>query len=206
MKIMDGILQLTGAPARIPDCSRKEFPDFLVEMGYKVGAEIGIYKGEYTERLCKAGLKMFAIDPWIEVEGQGGSNRKARQDFLYGHACRTLAPYDCTVIRKTSMDALQVFPDESLDFVYIDGDHSFRYIAEDICEWTKKVRIGGIVSGHDYFNTIASARKLICQVKSVVDAYTKVLGITNWYVFGQVDPEDEPDRKERFLSWMWVKT
>jgi hypothetical protein len=205
MKIMDGFKQLTGAPARIPDCSRKEFPEFLVEMGYKAGAEIGVYKGEYTERLCKVGLKIFAIDPWAEVQGQGDGNRQARQDFLYGHACRTLAPYDCVIIRKTSMDALQDFPDESLDFVYIDGDHSFRYIAEDICEWSKKVRVGGIVSGHDYFNTIPEARKLICQVRSVVDAYTKVFGITNWHVFGQIDPEEEPDRKERFLSWMWIK-
>ncbi len=48
------------------------------------------------------------------------------------------------------MDALEDFEDNSLDFVYIDGDHNFKHISEDIYEWTKKVRSGGIVSGHDY--------------------------------------------------------
>ena len=206
MKLIDGIQQLKGKPARILDCSRKEFPEFLVEMGYKVGVEVGVYKGEFTERLCKAGLKMFAVDPWMAFEGQGrDSKRQERQDFLFAHAKRVLASYDCTFIRKTSMDALSNFKDRSLDFVYIDGDHSFRHIAADIVEWEKKVRTGGIVSGHDYFNSWPKSRNSVCQVGVIVDAYTKVFEIENWWVFGELDPIKEPNAKERFLSWMWVK-
>ncbi len=47
----------------VPDCSRNELPQFLKTMGCKTGAEIGVYRGEFTERFCKAGLKIFGIDP-----------------------------------------------------------------------------------------------------------------------------------------------
>lgn len=206
MKLIEGI-KTKGRPFRIPDSSRADFPEFLVEMGYKIGAEIGVYKAEFTEKLCKAGLKVYAIDPWKSFEGAGRhQNRQERQDFLYSHAQRVLKPYpDCTIIRKTSMDALKDIKDGSLDFIFIDGDHSFRYIAEDVFEWPRKVRKGGIVSGHDFFDTPPHARNLVCQVKSVINAYTWAFGIENWYLFGHTNPEDEPNRKERFLSWMWIK-
>lgn len=205
MKLIDGIKQ-EGAPFFIPDCHRFELPEFFVELGYKTGVEIGVYKGAFTERLCKAGLRMYAVDPWKSFEGGGrDQERQDRQDFLFGHAGRVLAPYDCVLIRKTSMDALEEFPDESLDFVYIDGNHAFRYVAEDIAEWTTKVRKGGMIAGHDYFNTWPGAKNLVCQVKAVVDAYVSVFEISPWWTFGELDLQKEPDRKERFLSWMWFK-
>ena len=210
MRFIEAVKQLKGRPVRIPGCTRMDFPQLLVDMGYKVGAEVGVYKGEYTEKFCQAGLGMYAVDPWMAFPGQGRTQQvQERQDFLYGHACRTLAPYGLVpgggIIRKTSMEAVGDFTDGSLDFVYIDGDHSFRHIAADICEWEKKVRAGGVVSGHDYFNTRAAAVNIVCNVEAVVDAYTKAFEIDNWYVFGLTDPAEEPNRKERFLSWMWIK-
>jgi hypothetical protein len=204
MKIIDA-LKLKGKPAHIPNCSRKELPIFLKKRGYKVGAEIGVYKGEYTIHFCKAGLKIFAIDPWRTFAGQGRTqNRQKRQDFLFGHAKRYLKPYkNVTFVRKASMDALDDFKDGSLDFVYIDGDHDFRHIAEDIFEWSKKVRAGGIVSGHDYYCTIPQARNVICQVQYVVDAYVKTYKIENFYTFGNTNPSDR--RGDSTKSWFWIK-
>ena len=46
-------------------------------MDYTVGAEIGVYKGEYTKLFCDEGIQMYAIDPWEQI----GKNQK-RQDFL----------------------------------------------------------------------------------------------------------------------------
>lgn len=197
MKLIDALQQLKGKGVEIPDSSRDELPQFFVEMGYKIGAEIGVYKGEFTEKFCRAGLKHYAIDPWKSYDGSGRSQKlQERQDFLYGHTQRILAPYpDCTIIRKTSMDAINDFEDKSLDYVYVDGNHAFRYIAEDIYEWSHKVRNGGVISGHDYFNTIPSASNVLCHVSTIVDAYTKLYDIKDWYVFG---------RKDKYLSWMWI--
>jgi hypothetical protein len=198
MNLTDGI-KLKGAPVIIPDCHRNELPGFLVAQGYKVGAEIGVFKGEFTKKFLRAGLRMYAIDPWQSFTGQGRTQHKQEiQDGLLEETKRRLAPYlgkRCRIIRKTSMDAIKSFKPNSLDFVYIDGCHEFPYVAQDIYEWNKIVRPGGIISGHDYFNTPPHAANVLCHAKAIVDAYASVYKIKNWWLFGNPN----------YLSWMWFK-
>jgi len=207
MYIIDGI-KLSGKPAKIPESSRDQLPEFFINMGFKKGAEIGVYRGEFTEEFAEAGLEMYAIDPWIGYVGAGRTEKiQNKQDVNYTHAKDKLSKYkNCTLVRKSSMDALNNFKDGSLDFVYIDGDHRFRFIAEDIVEWYKKVRIGGVVSGHDYFNTPPKATNVICHVKEVVDAFTKAYDIENFYTVGHfASKEKAKTHSDRTLSWMFVK-
>jgi len=201
MKIMEG-LKLKGNPVMIPGCARIELPEFFKEMGYKTGAEVGVYKGGFTERFCKEGLKMFAVDPWTSYYGD---RDQSRQELIYKEAFERLAPYDCTIIRSSSMRAVRNFRPEQLDFVYLDGDHRFMQVAEDVVEWSKRVRKGGVVAGHDYFTSLPWARKFRCQVGVVVDAYTKAFGIDNWYLLGDLDPQTEPEWMDWRLTWMWIK-
>ena len=205
MKIIDGIKEI-GQPFKIPNCSRDELPEFFKEMGYKVGAEIGVFRGEFTEIFCKAGLQIYAIDPWMGYVGAGRTEKvQEKQDTNYEHAKKRLSRYkNCTIIRKTSMDALRDFKDNSLDFVYIDGDHRFKFIAEDIFEWENKVKSGGVVSGHDYFFSNPKATNVICHVGPAVDAFIKIKGIDNFYTFGITNPPRENDN-DKTLSWMFFK-
>ena len=206
MKITDALKE-KGLPFNIPDCGRDELPKFFKEMGFTIGAEVGVYKGEYAELFCKEGLKLFAVDPWHSYGGAGRTQKvQERQDFLYGHASRLLSKYsDCTVIRKTSEDAVKHFKDNSLDFVYIDGDHSFSHVAHDIQQWAYKVRKGGIVAGHDYFTTDRGAKNVICHVGPVVDAYMKAFGIDNFYTLGRTKPLEEEKRYDKTLSWFFIR-
>jgi glycosyltransferase involved in cell wall biosynthesis len=64
------------------------------------------------------------------------------------------------------MQAVTDFADESLDFVYIDGNHQLKYVVEDIVEWTKKIKKGGIIAGHDYIYTNPRTVAGICHVIS----------------------------------------
>lgn len=203
MKIIDGI-KLKGKPAKIPNCGRDDLPKFFKEMGYKVGAEIGVYIGEFTEKFCKEGFKMYAIDPWIPYLGSGRTFKLAEvQEKVYLQAKKRLEIYpNCQIIRKTSMEALKDIPDGSLDFIYLDGDHRFKYIAEDLVEWSQKVRKGGIISGHDYNDSIPQARNIICNVGSVVDAYVKSFGIENFYLIGGINNSSFYDK---YYSWLWIK-
>ena len=197
-------IKYEGSPFIIPDCGRDNLPQFFKEMGLKVGAEIGAYKGEFSAKFCKAGLYMYVIDPWLGFAGQGRTQQvQSTQDGYYEDAKRNLAPHqNCTIIRKASMDALTDFKDNSLDFTYVDGDHNFRHAAEDIYEWAKKVKIGGVVAGHDYFDTPFFARNVVCNVKAVLDAYVKAFNITNWYIY---KPEKGVDPNDRYYSWFFIK-
>jgi len=204
MKIIDG-LKLRGNPAEIPDCSRDDLPQFFVEMGYKVGAEIGVDSGEFSQKICRVGLKLFAVDPWKNFDDYQYSGGQKKFDSIYEHTKQTMSAFpNCTIVRKSSIEAVTDFEDESLDFVYIDGNHSFRYVSEDISEWAKKVKKEGTVSGHDYTYFRPRTPLGICHVIPVVHAYTHAFNIENWYVLGQKNaPPGE--KRDKWRSWMFVK-
>ncbi|OEU68445.1 MAG: hypothetical protein BBJ57_02450 [Desulfobacterales bacterium PC51MH44] len=198
MRIIDGI-KTKGQKVVLKGTSRQDLPEFFVDMGFKVGAEIGVDKGAFTELFCQAGLKMYAIDPWKMYRDYDHPKGQKRLDFLYEHTQRTIASYNCHIIRKSSMEAVKDFEDESLDFVYIDGNHAFRYIAEDIFEWSKKIKKGGIMSGHDYVQ--GESTWVPCHVKYIVNAYVSCYHIKNWYL---TDRNPGMIRDKGTQSWFWI--
>ena len=194
-KIEEG-LKFKGSPIVIKDSSRNDLPQFFVDRGYKTGVEVGVYKGEYSELLCKAGLKVYGVDPWIVYKNYRKHPKEPPYEDLYEMTKERLAKYDFTMIRKTSMEALADIPDESLDFCYIDGNHSLPYITQDIYEWQRKVKVGGVISGHDYFIDSHNPYWIrACHVKYAVDVAVKVFGIENFYVTSN----------DKYNSWLWVK-
>ena len=172
----------------IPDVWRDDFPKFLYERGCRVGVEIGVNEGEYGIKLCKAGLKAYGIDPYIAYK-----EYKEPEAYVsnYEQALKNLKGYDYTIIKKFSMDALADFKNESLDFVYIDGNHSLPYIAEDIFGWQYKLRKGGIMSGHDYAFVRGTREKAIPKIydgthfKAAVDACAYIMRVEKLYVLGK---------------------
>jgi hypothetical protein len=204
---MDLLEALTkkGRPFEIPDCSRDDLPSFLKKTGRTIGAEIGVYKGEFSLKLASEGLTLFAIDPWRIYKDYTNPRGQERLDFQYEHTKRVLAPYkNAKIIRKTSMEAVEGFADESLDFVYIDANHEFRYVAEDLAEWTKKVKKGGIVAGHDYFYTKKGTNDVHWHVAYVLKAYIGAYGIDSWYLLGS--KEEKPgEKRDKWRSFMFVK-
>lgn len=126
--------------------------DLFKEKGFKVGVEVGTDRGGYARDICSRypELKLYTIDPWLPYNE--GDEVKTKEDMrLFEWEARNrLAPYNCKIIKKTSMEAVKDFKPNSIDFVFIDGSHEYEYVYEDIVEWTKIVRTGGIVCGHDY--------------------------------------------------------
>lgn len=118
------------------------------------GAEIGTFEGATASYLLKRfpELKLFCVDPfkeYSEFESQMTQEKMSRTEFI---ARRALAPFGdrVEIIKNFSLNAAQLLPDESLDFVFIDAIHSYEAVLSDITAWYPKVRRGGLVSGHDY--------------------------------------------------------
>lgn len=204
MKLIDGLKQ-KGRPFEIPDCSRDDLPQFFVDIGFKVGAEIGVDKGEFSEKIARTGLKLFAVDPWHYDDDYFDRHSQNRLDSFYERTKAILSPFsNAKIIRKTSMEAVKDFPNDSLDYVYIDGNHQLKYVIEDLVEWSKKVRPGGIISGHDYIYTNPKTQAGICHVIYAVNAFTAAYKIRNWYLLGRGERR-EGEVRDRFRSWMWIK-
>ncbi len=161
-----------------------ELAQVFAELDFNLGVEVGVGLGEYSEVLCKANpnLHLYAIDSWDVNDYPKGfhehsaatghsvpeSSSQAFWENWHEIAVKTLSPYNCTIMRKRSMDALADFEDGSLDFVYLDAGHDFLAFTEDLHYWKKKVRVGGILAGHDY--STFPGHKMV-HVKRVLEAY-----------------------------------
>lgn len=191
----------------IPDVGRDDFPKFLAECGYKVGIEIGIDRGEYGVTLCKAGLKMYGVDSYIRYDAY---KKEGAYESHYDDAVKNLTGYDYTIINKFSMDALDDFEDNSLDFVYIDGNHTLPYVAQDIFGWERKVKHGGIISGHDYAVVKGPRERQEpkvydgVHVKFAVDAFVYIARVPKLYVLGR-RLRREGEKRDKWRSWFFFK-
>jgi hypothetical protein len=186
------LIQDNGSlPLVAKGAAREHLAGFLGEIGFNRGAEIGVRKGDYSERLCRnnPNLKLKSIDPW----GPFRYNSDRRQESYYKYACDLLKPYGVEIIRKTSVDAAKDVPNGSLDFVYIDAMHEFDDVMMDILTWVPKVRVGGIISGHDY-----TPHAWWNGVTSAVNAYTNEHEMEKWYI-------TDPLRDRQIPSFFWVK-
>jgi hypothetical protein len=178
-----------SSPIEVTNFGRmRHLPGLFNYLGYKIGAEIGVNIGEYSSILLRriVNLKLFCIDPWREYEGEGGDEENREKCFL--QAKETLKESNSVIIRKYSMDAVVEFDDGSLDFVYIDANHLYSYVKEDLREWSKKVRMGGMVSGHDYHY-----RKP--DVVKAVKEHVEENKIDRWFITDNMKP----------ASYFWMK-
>jgi len=124
--------------------------DLIQENNFKKIAEIGVYKAKTTRYILTSCADMieeyWAIDPYVPYE-----QMQADWDKLYGQLCSYMIRYSqLKVMKLTSAEAALLFPKQYFDLVFIDADHSYDSIKEDIYLWKPLVRKGGILSGHDY--------------------------------------------------------
>ncbi len=119
-----------------------------------VGVEIGVWEGENLKRVvteCANVKKIYGIDPY---QPYGNWKRFVDIDSLESAKKQALDNVadlnNVELIIKTSSDASSDFEDDSLDFVFIDGNHSFESAYNDIVTWYPKVKTGGLFSGDDF--------------------------------------------------------
>lgn len=204
MKELDYILNKykiqipTDVPVRLNE-GREFLPGLFAELGYLVGAEIGTEKGKYAERLCKANpnLHLYCIDSYSEYPGYDDyvGDRDGMLKFAKKDAAQRLANFNVDFIYKFSMDALADIPDESLDFCYIDANHQWPFVCQDIYYWSKKVRSGGIVSGHDFDIVHNNVKGIHVDVRGAVIGYANSFNIYPWFI---TSANHTP-------SWFWVQ-
>jgi predicted O-methyltransferase YrrM len=149
--------------------------DLFNEKGFKTGVEVGTDQGEYAEDIIlrMPEVKLTTIDPWTPfTEGDEVLDAEKIEE-RYRTAETRLSPYpNCTILRMTSMEAVRLFPDNFFDFVFIDGNHTFDHVYEDIFEWTKKVKPGGVVAGHDYVRDVERDYGVIEAVNDYVNNFS----------------------------------
>lgn len=198
-------LDLTApSPIEIPNVGRDNLASWLRELKFKKGVEVGVAEGEYAEILCKANpqMEISGIDPFAPYKGYRDYTKASTLNQFYKQAVKRLSKYpNYHIIRDLSVKALTKFTDNSVDFVYIDANHEEPYITQDIAGWSKKVKPGGIIAGHDY---IRRRSVIPWDVKSAVQKYVKQHQIRPWFILG-TRAKIPGMIRDKHRSWMWVK-
>jgi len=189
-----------SGPARVISGFRlTDLVMLFANLGFRKGAEIGVAQGRFSEQLCRAmpGLALLCVDPWRGYWGDTRNRPLESHVASYAEAQRRLLPFNVTLKRVMSLEAVEDVPCESLDFVFIDANHSYQYVKDDLTAWSARVRPGGIVSGDDYY-----VFKYAGVVEAVQDV-THDLGIETWWI-----ADDQTRRNYRGQTqpaYFWIK-
>ena len=134
---------------------------FVDETEASTVAEIGVYRGQFAARLladCPGISTYYMVDPWRNLADWNKPANKPDKVFekFFGEAMERTAAHEDkrVVLRGTTAEVIDQVPDGSLDFAYIDGDHTLRGITVDLVKVYPKVREGGWIGGDDFSPTI----------------------------------------------------
>lgn len=192
----------------IPHADRTDLAQLVHDLDFKKGVEVGVAAGEYSEVLAKLNpqMELSGVDPYLSYRGYKDYVRKGTFNALMEDAHARLDKYpQYKFIREMSLDAARQFEPESLDFVYIDANHSEPYVSQDIETWSTKVRSGGIVSGHDYAHLKAKDGQDSSNW-AVVEAITKYANDydVQLFIWG-LEAKIPGLKREPIRSWMFIR-
>jgi len=136
--------------------SVKGLSPYIKRLGEKVtGIEIGTCRAESTVFLlekCPNITKITTVDPYKAYNDWNGEINQNVIDKFMMIAQENLKPYGkrAIMVRETSIDAASKFKNESVDFIFVDGDHSYDATLADCETYYPKLKKGGFFCGHDY--------------------------------------------------------
>ena len=116
-----------------------------------VGCEVGVMKGTHAMELIEIlpMKKLYLVDPYLPyIDFDGYIKKKVLLDKKIAY--NKLKDYNVEFIYKNSKKSSKMFMGDTLDFVYIDANHSYKHVLEDINFWYPKVKDGGVIGGHDF--------------------------------------------------------
>jgi len=178
--------------------NRSGLYEYFASLGFKVGAEIGVQRGRNSALMFEKipGLKLYLVEPYKDYESGNRRYGAANHDKFKRMTLKRLRGKDIVLLEMFSEDAARKVPDDSLDFVYIDGMHLYDFVMQDIILWSRKVREGGIISGHDY-----DRNSSVVQVMHAINDYVRVHNIDPLYL---TDTRAYKVKGDKTTSWFWV--
>lgn len=175
--------------------SREDFGKLFESVKLKgVGAEIGVQRGHNSKQIFQSGWtgQLICVDNWV-------------REHEYKIAEEVLKGCDVLFTQGDSSESAFIVSDGSLDFVYIDAGHAYEEVKKDFAAWFPKVRIGGIVSGHDY---APASHKNDCDgVRQFIEEYMKQNpGVEmNFTTDDFYEGDDKNIHGNEYQSWWFYK-
>jgi hypothetical protein len=121
--------------------------------------EVGVWKGDFAKHIleqCEFVERYYMIDPWANLPDWNKPFNVEQELFeaVYAEAMQktAFALKKIVVLRGRTTEVVDKIEDNSLDFIYIDGDHTLRGITIDLIKLLPKIKEGGFIGGDDFTN------------------------------------------------------
>ena len=165
--------------------NREEFGKLYQEYYKKgIGAEIGVESGFNALDIAKEWKgKILCVDNW-NIEP------------VYKVAIENLKGDKFVITKGLSVDVAKDIKDGSLDWVYIDAEHDYQSVKDDLEAWYPKVRDGGVISGHDYCEIVC-----LGGVIKAIDEFAE----KNGYKANVTTEDGWKQHKMDVPSWWFIK-
>tara|TARA_B110000196_G_scaffold310508_1_gene313364 strand:- start:97 stop:828 length:732 start_codon:yes stop_codon:yes gene_type:complete len=135
--------------------------NFLSSSKLEVICELGVYKGDFAHMIlkkCSFIQKYIMIDPWKNLSNwnKPANHKRDTFDVLYKETLEktNFAEHKRVILKGTTVEVINKIPDASLDFIYIDGDHTLKGISVDLISTWKKIKKNGFLAGDDFCPSI----------------------------------------------------
>ena len=122
-----------------------------------VVAEVGVFRGEFSQRIVEivSPRKLHLIDPWVHQEIPLWEKRDDAfhvecRSQVHGRFASAVRERRVVIHQGWSVDVLPLFPQAYFDWVYLDGDHRYPAVREELEICRTRVKLGGLILGHDY--------------------------------------------------------
>ena len=144
--------------------------DLIKDIPEPVGVEVGVLTGRNLFYLLNnvPDLTMVGVDPYVPFDGGDTNSKYSKKilDDMYSSVKQKAEKHNCSILRMSSEVAVDYFKDNSIDFVFLDGNHKYDYVVQDINNWLPKIRKGGYLIGHDWqHHTLGDeVERAVCSV------------------------------------------
>jgi hypothetical protein len=149
------------------DCwVRQEIIEIIQTLNFTTGAEIGVQRGHFAKIVLGIWTKATSyslIDMWRQQPSNYSDKANVddnAQEAIYQEALELKKTFGNVpkYFRNSSLEAAEYFLDGSLDFIYIDARHDYCGVMEDLHAWYPKLKVGGMMAGHDFLTAHESIR------------------------------------------------
>ena len=132
--------------------------------------EIGTCGGHFTEQILSTWptcSKLITVDPWEPYDSVPAFTASVQEERFKNTSAKFAKYSNVKIVRQHSHVAATTVEDTSVDFVYIDGDHSRAAVLLDLQSWFPKLKKGAIMAGHDYYGDVKAVVDEFCAVNDL---------------------------------------
>lgn len=160
-----------------------------------IGAEVGVASGlNSNDMLMDWPMKtLYLVDVWQTIKGQSGDASSGQEwhDFNLESTKRLMKRHGkkAVFMKGKSVEIAPKIENNSLDFIYLDSDHSYDGVRADLLAWFHKVKTGGVIAGHDYLSRQYGVHRAV-----------------NEFAAGSYEVFTVPEHKREDASFYFIKT